>query len=435
MRYFCSPDDDDFEPIDDGDYDDNTEEDDIDDEDEEDSVDDTDASGDDEDLSLDDGSDEIDSGTDGLEEDDPDVFLSADDFPDADAEDFEPDQGDWTLDDYNESAENLFGQHEFFGDTLTTQLEDAGFTPFQNPQFAQGFDQIAPGTSETVQLFERDGQLHAFGLVSSAVLAALQARYTGLDLSNLQLAVPKLGEFAPPQPLPPEYASVPEKEAVDLRKFATPVGDQLQTSRCSAFAWTHAVELSRNVLYGKTPRLSPSYAMLQFQRAQGDARDYEYAYDGGEGTVGGPEPGKVLTSNGTCRQELWPDNEPEPRADERVLATDARQYPLEGTPLPIALEDVRKVLSAGCPVHVGMNTGRTFTEVGRDGLFQAAEAPDGRHGRHAMLIVGYVGNFFTLKNSWGQGWGDGGYCYVPRIVMTASEPEFTAVLLKQKPTQ
>ncbi len=104
---------------------------------------------------------------------------------------------------------------------------------------------------------------------------------------------------------------------------------------------------------------------------------------------------------------------------------------LEGVPLPIAIDDVKKVLSAGCPVHVSMNTGAAFSDVGRDGVFNAAESPWGRHGRHAMLIVGYTGNFFTLKNSWGTDWGDQGYCFVPKNVLAASDPEFVAVLLKR----
>jgi C1A family cysteine protease len=99
--------------------------------------------------------------------------------------------------------------------------------------------------------------------------------------------------------------------------------------------------------------------------------------------------------------------------------------------LAIALEDVRKVLSAGCPVQVSMNTGTTFSEVGRDGQFNAAEPPSGRHGRHAMLMVGYVGNFFIVKNSWGTDWGDKGYCYIPKNVLAASDPEFVAILLKR----
>ena len=369
---------------------------------------------------------------------DDDVFSSAADFPNAEAADFKDDSGNWSSDDYQKSAENLFGDHPFFGDTLVQQKIDEGFQPYQDPGFGQNFDQIAPGTSETVQLFERAGQLFAFGVVSQAVLELLMARYTGIDWQNLDVAVPQKGDAIPPQPLPPAFANVTEQASVDLRKYATPVGDQGQTGRCSAFAWTHATEMSRNILNAGSPqplpRLSPNFTMLEFQRMQGDARDYEYAYKGGDGTIGGPDPGEVLVEYGTCRQELWPDDRTTPLTQEDELEADAERYKLAGVPLPIAIDDVKKVLSAGCPVHVSMNTGSAFSDVGRDGRFNAAEAPSGMHGRHAMLIVGYVGNFFTLKNSWGTDWGDQGFCYVPKNVLAASDPEFVAILL-QNPKQ
>jgi hypothetical protein len=363
---------------------------------------------------------------------DDDVFGSASDFPNADASDFEDDAGNWSATDYQESAQNLFGDHPYFGDTLVQQKTDEGFQPYQDAGFDRNFDQIAPGTSDTVQLFEREGQLVAFGVVSQAVLELLMARYTGIDWNNMDVSVPRKGDAVPPQPLPPAFANVAEQDAVDLRKYSTPVGDQGQTGRCSAFAWTHAAEMSRNILNEESPRLSPNFTMLEFQRMQGDARDFEYAYEGGDGTISGPDPGQVLVENGTCRQELWPDDRPGPLTREEQLEADAQRYKLEAAPLPIAIDDVKKVLSAGCPVHVSMNTGAAFSDVGRDGVFNAAEAASGRHGRHAMLIVGYVGNFFTLKNSWGTGWGDQGFCYIPKNVLAASDPDFVAVLIQNR---
>lgn len=370
-----------------------------------------------------------------LPEVDNDVYASPEDFPNADESDFEDDLGDWTPDDYAESAQNLFGEHEFFGDTLIQQKTDEGFTPYDDPRFGRAFEDIAPGTSETVHLFEREGKLFAFGMVTQAVLEMLMARYRGIDLSNLDVSVPPKGEPVPTQPLPPAFANVVEQAAVDLRKYDTPIGDQGQTGRCSAFAWTHATEMTRNILQQESPRLCPNYTMLEFQRMQGDARDYAYAHSGGDGTINGTEPGQVLVQQGTCRQELWPDEDENPRTREEQLAADAQRYRLDAVPLPIAVDDVKKVLSAGCPVHVSMNTGAAFSDVGRDGVFNAAEAPWGRHGRHAMLVVGYTGNFFILKNSWGTDWGDKGYCYVPKNVLMASDPEFVAVLIKKPEAQ
>jgi len=362
---------------------------------------------------------------------DDDTAIPADSFPNATAADFEDDGGGWSADDYQQSAQNLFGDHEFFGDTMATQRADEGYTPFGDPGFAERFEQIAPGSSQTVQLFERDGQLHAFGFLTQAMLEFLMMQYSGIDFSNVDVSVPPRGEPVPPQPLPPAFASVPVQDAVDLRKYCTPVGDQGQTSRCAAFAWTHAAELVANMKDGNTPRLSPSFTMLEFQRMQGDAQDYAYAHSGGDGTINGPDPGRVLAEAGTCRQELWPDDKETPVTSERTLIADAESHRLDATPLPIALDDVRTVLSAGCPVQVDMNTGPAFSNVGRDGIFNAAEPPSGRHGRHAMLIVGYTGNFYTLKNSWGESWGDKGYGYVPKSVLAASDPEFVAALVKK----
>ncbi|MGD1091424.1 MAG: C1 family peptidase [Bryobacteraceae bacterium] len=362
---------------------------------------------------------------------DDDVALSADDFPNASAADFQDDDGTWTPDDYQESAANLFGDHEFFGDTMVTQRAAEGYQLFDDAGFRQGFEEVEPGSSETVQLFEREGHLSAFGFVSMALLEYLRMRYTGIDLSNLDVSVPPRGEPVQPQPLPPAFDSVQPADAVDLRKYCTPIGDQEQTARCSAFAWTHATELVSNVKTGNSLRLSPTYTMLEFQRMQGDAQDYSYAYSGGDGTVGGTDPGRVLVESGTCRQELWPDSSDVPTTSERVLISDAEKHHLEGTPHPIALEDIRKVLSAGCPVHVAINTGPAFSQVGRDGQFNAAEPPRGRHGRHAMLIVGYTGNFFIVKNSWGENWGDKGYCYIPKSVLAESEPDLIAILVKK----
>jgi hypothetical protein len=372
------------------------------------------------------------------EEDDPDYDDPEDGDNDVDDgsgsdltgawEDYQEDDGDWSAADYEASAERLFGDNPFLGETIDDQLADEGFQFFDDPEFAEAFERTAPGSTETVRLYEQDGQLHAFGFIPLALMSLLRNQYGAIDFSNLRASLPLKGELAEPKPLPPSYAAIEPKPEVDLRPVCTPVGDQGDTARCSAFAWTHAIELTRRLEGLPERRLAPNYTMLQFQRMQGDAQDYRYAYEGGSGTVSGTDPGEVLVNNGTCRQDLWPDHSEEPAAPERQLAADAVQHRIAATPHPISLDDVKTVLSAGCPVHVGMNTGPAFTELGRDGMISAAEPPSGRHGRHAMLLVGYKGNFFIAKNSWGSRWGDQGYCYIPKSILQQADAEFIAML-------
>jgi hypothetical protein len=396
-----------------------------------------------------DGEDEADEAADDEDEYEPPeldegIFGGRHEHPDAADEDFEEDAGDWTDDDYRETASKLFGGHDFFGQNAERAREQLGYQRWEHDEAWRGeLDRHAPGVSRTVKFYEREGAVRPLGFMTLAALEALAIACPQLDFGGVHVTIPGRRRrpeeldgpasvpAAPVPPLPPALASTAVAEKVDLRKFATPVGDQKQTSRCAAFAWTHALELAANLLGEPVPRLAPSYSMLQFQKQQGDFKDYKYAYKGGDGTSGTVEPGEVLTKLGTCRQELWPDDHPHPKADDAMLAADAKNFRLRARLVEIQLDDLKRVLSAGCPVQLNMTTGEAFADIGRDGLFDAAEKPSGDHGYHAMLCVGFVGNYFIVKNSWGTDWGDRGYCYVPKKVLASSEPELVAILLER----
>ena len=116
-----------------------------------------------------------------------------------DASDFKDDTGDWSAPTTRSLRKTCSAIILFFGDTLVQQKIDEGFQPYEDPGFDRGFrSDLRRELRDTVQLFERDGRLVAFGVMSQAALALLMARYTGIDWSNMQVAVPPKGDAVPP---------------------------------------------------------------------------------------------------------------------------------------------------------------------------------------------------------------------------------------------
>jgi hypothetical protein len=76
---------------------------------------------------------------------------------------------------------------------------------------------------------------------------------------------------------------------------------------------------------------------------------------------------------------------------------------------------VKKSLTEGKPVIIGMNTPDSFTDAKE--VWRPKESPDTYYYGHAMCVVGYddnkYGGAFEVLNSWGRKWGNGGYIWIP----------------------
>lgn len=108
------------------------------------------------------------------------------------------------------------------------------------------------------------------------------------------------------------------------------------------------------------------------------------------------------------------------------LFANSRRYPIGGYVTLYAskrgeagnktrAELVKKSLSEGKPVIIGMNCPDSFFEV-KD-VWRPTESSSVNHGGHAMCVVGYdntkYGGAFEILNSWGASWGNGGYTWIP----------------------
>jgi hypothetical protein len=346
--------------------------------------------------------------------------------------DLEDDAGDWSADDYARSAHALFGAHPHFGDTAHTRALAEGDVAVERAETeAEGI----PAT-HGLRFYRRGGALVARGVVgvgSAEELAGLRAAAPQVNFDDVHLAQAKRTRTPGPAPEKGRVVHAPHPSAaaakVDLRAHCSPVGDQGQTLRCDAFAWTHAVELAGNVLGTPFPRLACSYTMLEFLKRQGERADFRRAYLGSGGVLGTWQPGEVLVKHGTCRAALWSNDDPHPTASAADMEADAQKHLLDAKPYVIHLDDAKAALRNGWPIQLSMYTGDAFTAIGRDGVYHMPREKQPAREYHAMLCVGFIGNFFILKNSWGKRWGDQGYCYVPKASVARSSPELVVIEL------
>lgn len=80
---------------------------------------------------------------------------------------------------------------------------------------------------------------------------------------------------------------------------------------------------------------------------------------------------------------------------------------------------VKYAISSYHPVVFSMETPDSFIDVDSDGLFNPSDEDREQHELlpgHALTIVGYddnqFGGAFRVVNSWGEEWGDNGYCWI-----------------------
>lgn len=101
------------------------------------------------------------------------------------------------------------------------------------------------------------------------------------------------------------------------------------------------------------------------------------------------------------------------------------------TPNKLGFDGVIATLDLGAPVVLGLVITDAFFRPDAEGCVPD-KAPDIERGGHAVLAVGYgidAGGApaLLIRNSWGDGWGVGGYAWLPRAYVERQLHE-TAVL-------
>jgi len=211
-------------------------------------------------------------------------------------------------------------------------------------------------------------------------------------------------------------ANIPS--SVDLRDKCPPVYDQGQLGSCTANAIGGALEFE--MMKQGLAAITPSRLFIYYN---------ERAIEGTISTDSGAmirDGIKSVASQGDCPEgnvgdppPAWPYDiskftvQPAQACYDKAKDLKAVNY----QSVTQNLADMKGCLAEGYPIVFGFTVYESFEsqEVASTGNVPMPKATEKVLGGHAVLAVGYDDDerVFICRNSWGSGWGDAGYFYMP----------------------
>jgi C1A family cysteine protease len=207
--------------------------------------------------------------------------------------------------------------------------------------------------------------------------------------------------------------------SVDLRSSDSPILDQGQLGSCTANGIGGCINF--------------------IQRGFMASRLFIYFNERlSEGTIGDDAGANIadgitsVQTQGVCDESIWPydisqfTTPPPASAYEVALKDIVTDYLSCSTVL-----EIKNCLASGFPVVFGMTVFASFEseETASTGVVPMPAEGEEQLGGHCMKIVGYddANARVIVANSWGTGWGDKGYCYIPYAFIDAYASDFGTI--------
>ncbi|MDR3543009.1 MAG: C1 family peptidase [Desulfosporosinus sp.] len=204
-------------------------------------------------------------------------------------------------------------------------------------------------------------------------------------------------------------------KAVDLRTGCSPIVDQGELGSCTANAIASGLREYWEIQVGKLTPLSRLWLYWEERKIEGTVND-----DAGAEIRDGM---KVLQQIGCAPEVDWPYDVTKFTQIPTTQATrDAAPYRITEYHRVTNLTTLKTALAQGYPVVIGIKVYESFesNQVAKTGIVPLPIRGENLLGGHAVLAVGYEDDLKTdgqgvviCRNSWGDGWGDKGYFYLP----------------------
>jgi C1A family cysteine protease len=215
--------------------------------------------------------------------------------------------------------------------------------------------------------------------------------------------------------LPKKTGALPP--SVDLRAQCPAVYDQGQLGSCTANAIAGAIEFDqRKQQLAQT--FTPSRLFIYYNER---VMENSVESDSGAQIRDGI---KSVSSQGVCAEALWP------YIEDRFAARPsapcykiARTHPAVGySRVAQDAGQLKACLASGFPFVFGMTVYESFESdaVAHSGAAPMPGSSETALGGHAVMAAGYddATERFLVRNSWGSGWGIGGYFTIPYAYVT-----------------
>lgn len=211
---------------------------------------------------------------------------------------------------------------------------------------------------------------------------------------------------------------------VDLRAQCPPVYDQGQIGSCTANAIAAALEF--DMLKQGLEAYTPSRLFIYYNER---VIEHTVQQDSGAQIRDGI---KSVAAQGDCPETEWPYDDTPADSETNLFPKGAKaatrppkecyshafkHKALSYSTVSQNLADMKGCLADRYPFVFGFTVYESFESeaVAKSGNVPMPQASEKVIGGHAVLAVGYddEDHLFICRNSWGEGWGDAGYFYIP----------------------